>query len=183
MGTSSLSPSESDGIYSLDMSQNKDDAQANLETPPNHTKFNVLPGQKGNVAPLLQRRLAERAQAATQSGPVINFNIPPELLAVFRPAANNATPQPAVPGSHAKAEHPQDILIPDDAQHGLTLSLDEFCNNYSLSGDIRAKLSENGYTGTETICYILVPDLKEMGFKLGEIAAMRAAMKRWCTGK
>lgn len=81
--------------------QNKDEAQANLETPPNHAKFNTLPGQKGTVS-LLQCRLAERAQPASQPhGTVINFNIPPELLAVFRPPAalNNDIPQPAPAGS------------------------------------------------------------------------------------
>jgi len=28
--------------------------------------------------------------------------------------------------------------------------------------------------------YVLISELKEMDFKLGEIAAMQAAMKRWC---
>ncbi|KAG0707966.1 hypothetical protein DFH29DRAFT_756527, partial [Suillus ampliporus] len=62
---------------------------------------------------------------------------------------------------------------------GPTLYLNEFCSNYILSNDIRTKLHQNGYTGMETICYILISELKEMEFKLGEIAAMCAAMKRW----
>ncbi|KAG1722738.1 uncharacterized protein EDB91DRAFT_1230512 [Suillus paluster] len=161
---------------------NKDEAQANLETPPNHAKFNALPGQKG-TASLLQRRLAERTQPANQPhGPVINFNIPPELLAVFRPPAvlNSDIPQPAPAGSRTEGDRSQDSLIPYGVPHGPTFSLNEFCSNYTLSNDIRTKLHQNGYTGTETICYILISELKEMEFKLGEIAAMRAAMKRWC---
>ncbi|KAG1899822.1 uncharacterized protein F5891DRAFT_901698, partial [Suillus fuscotomentosus] len=63
--------------------------------------------------------------------------------------------------------------------NGLSLPLDHFCRDYNLSDGILTKLSDNGYTGTETICYILISELKEMGFKLGEIAAMRAAMKCW----
>ncbi|KAG0707965.1 hypothetical protein DFH29DRAFT_994592 [Suillus ampliporus] len=85
---------------------NRDEAQANLETPPNHAKFNTLPGKKGTVS-LLQHHLAKRAQPANQPhGPVINFNIPPELLAVFRPPAvpNNDIPQPAPAGSHTEGD-------------------------------------------------------------------------------
>jgi len=50
----------------------------------------------------------------------------------------------------------------------------------NLSDGILTKLSDNDYTGTESICYILISELKEMEFKLGEIAVMRAATKRWC---
>jgi hypothetical protein len=41
---------------------------------------------------------------------------------------------------------------------------------------------ENGYTGTRTIRYIIVSELKEMGFKNGEIAAMKDAVARWANG-
>ncbi|KAG1752351.1 uncharacterized protein EDB91DRAFT_1077779 [Suillus paluster] len=162
--------------------QNKDEAQANLETPLNHTKFNAFPGQKGTVS-LLQCHLAECTQPTNQPyGPVINFNIPPELLTVFCPPAvpNNDIPQPAPAGSCTEGDRSQDSLIPYDVLHGLTLSLNKFCSNYTLSDNIRTKLHQNRYTGTETICYILISQLKEMEFKLGEIAAMCAAMKCWC---
>ncbi|KAG1901153.1 uncharacterized protein F5891DRAFT_950952 [Suillus fuscotomentosus] len=161
--------------------QNKDKAQANLETPPNHAKFNTLPGQKGTIS-LLQCHLAERAQPASQPhGTVINFNIPSELLAVFFPPAapNNNIPQPAPAGSCTEGGQ-SDSLIPYGMLHGPTLSLNDFYSNYTLSDDIHMKLHQNRYTGMETICYILVSELKEMEFKLGEIAVMRPAMKCWC---
>jgi hypothetical protein len=58
------------------------------------------------------------------------------------------------------------------------LSLDDFCTSYNLSNEIRTSLHENGYTSTETLAFIFVPELQEMGFKFGEIAAMKAAMRR-----
>ncbi|KIJ07500.1 hypothetical protein PAXINDRAFT_90301, partial [Paxillus involutus ATCC 200175] len=65
---------------------NKDEQLTNLEKPPNHHKFNTLPGCQhgGEISTLLQRRLTERnQQAASNSGSVINFNIPPELFTMF----------------------------------------------------------------------------------------------------
>ena len=41
------------------------------------------------------------------------------------------------------------------------------------------KLDENGYTSSNTISYIWVSELKEMGFKHGEIAAMKDAVWQW----
>ncbi|KAG1899823.1 uncharacterized protein F5891DRAFT_980774 [Suillus fuscotomentosus] len=56
---------------------NKDEAQADLKTPPNYTKFNALPGQKGAPS-LLQCRLAECAQPGNQSAlAVINHFVLP----------------------------------------------------------------------------------------------------------
>ena len=143
----------------------------------------MLPGQKGTVS--LQCHLAERAQPGNQpAGPVINFNIPPELLTAFCPPDDNIHPSRSTPiiaaAPHSEGETPQDSLIPHGVQYGPTLSLHQFCHDYNLSDNILAKLSDNGYTGTETVCYVLISELKEMGFKLGEIAAMRAAMKHWC---
>jgi hypothetical protein len=56
-----------------------------------------------------------------------------------------------------------------------------FCAAFELSQDIHTKLAGNGYTGTQTIRYIIVSELKEMGFKNGEITAMKDAVARWAT--
>ncbi|KAF9236601.1 hypothetical protein BU15DRAFT_7820, partial [Melanogaster broomeanus] len=163
---------------------NKDDALTDLQTPPNHNKFNAVPpGKKSSEAsPLLQCRLAERNQAShSQSGPVINSNIPPKILNTFHrnptiDDAHHAAPVPAQPRI-LNSEH--DSVIPPGMKPGPDLSLDDFCIRYKLSDDVKAKLSENGYFRTETIEFIVISELKEMGFKFGEIAAMKAAMKRW----
>ncbi|KAF8836322.1 hypothetical protein BDN67DRAFT_1014783 [Paxillus ammoniavirescens] len=166
---------------------NKDSNLADLETPPNHHKFNAVPGRTAmNILPLLQHCLAERNQPATgQTGPVFNFNIPPEILGIFRPVGA-AQPQPAQAvikapqASSTPIDHDQLTLVPSAAQHGQKLSLDEFCDRYSLSQDIRTKLHKNGYTGTEMISFIVISELKDMGFKHGEIAVMKAAVRHWC---
>jgi len=44
---------------------------------------------------------------------------------------------------------------------------------------VHQKLDENGYTTSNTITYIRVSELKEMGFKHGEIAAMKDAVRQW----
>ncbi|KIJ07779.1 hypothetical protein PAXINDRAFT_89848 [Paxillus involutus ATCC 200175] len=131
--------------------------------PPNHHKFNNIPGRTAvSISPLLQRRLTECNQPATgQTGPVFNFNIPPEILGIFCPIGA-AQPQPAqavIEASRASSipvDHNQLALVPSAAQHGQKLSLDEFCDRYCLSQDIHTKLHENGYTGTKTISFIVI---------------------------
>ncbi|KAG1754121.1 hypothetical protein EDD22DRAFT_1000960 [Suillus occidentalis] len=141
---------------------NKDSNLADLETPPNHPKFNFIPGRKSEVSPLLQRRLVERNQPTTghTSSPAKSCNVQ---------NVNNA-PAAAITSDQAS-------LMPAGAQLGPDLSLDDFCAQYSLSDDIRSKLHKNGYTGTETLSFIIVAELKEMGFKFGEVAAMKAAVR------
>ncbi|KAG1822965.1 uncharacterized protein BJ212DRAFT_1263794 [Suillus subaureus] len=56
---------------------------------------------------------------------------------------------------------------------GPDLPLMDFCAAFELSQDIHAKLADSGYIGTQTIRYIIVSELKEMGFKSGKIAAMK----------
>ncbi|KAG1719693.1 hypothetical protein EDB19DRAFT_1647862 [Suillus lakei] len=157
---------------------NKDENLADLETPPNHHKFNMAPGHKtADISPLLQHQLADRNQPTNNASPVINFNISPELLAVFHPAPAQAAIEHGVP---PPAVHDPQSLVQSGMQHGPNLTLDAFCTMYGLSQDIRTKLHDNGYTGSDTLTFIIVPELKEMGFKYGEIAALKAAMRQWC---
>lgn len=150
---------------------------ADLEKPPNHVRFNDLRiGQAVDSSPLLQRRMAERSQA-TSSAPIVNFNLPPDLFNAFRlPVTKPASPVQAISTAATT-----DSLLPDAAKPGPCLSLSEFCAAYSLSGNIHKKLDDNGYTGSSTISYIRVSELKEMGFKHGEIAAMKDAVRQWVT--
>ncbi|KAH7905763.1 hypothetical protein BJ138DRAFT_1105714 [Hygrophoropsis aurantiaca] len=79
----------------------QDSTLANAETPPNHAKFNALPGRHAlpmPVSPLLQRRLAEKnqAQALPANGPAFSLV---DFINVLRqpvPAAIQAPP-PAQP--------------------------------------------------------------------------------------
>ncbi|KAI5992670.1 hypothetical protein EDD15DRAFT_2167802, partial [Pisolithus albus] len=143
--------------------------------PPNHAKFNNLHvGQASECSPLVQRRMAERNQAVS-TAPIVNFNFPPELFNAFRPhAAKVASPVRSTPAAITT-----DSLLPESATPGLCLTLSEFCTAYSLSDNVRQKLDDNGYTGSSTISYIRISELKDMGFKHGEIAAMKDAVRGW----
>ncbi|KAI5983917.1 hypothetical protein EDD15DRAFT_2178126, partial [Pisolithus albus] len=120
---------------------------ADLERPPNHVKFNDFHvGQAIDSAPLLQRHMAERSQAVS-TAPIANFNLPPELFNAFRPP----TAKPPSPMRSTSSAATADSLLPESATPGPRLSLSEFCTAYSLSDDIRQKLDDNGYTGSNTI--------------------------------
>jgi hypothetical protein len=137
----------------------------------------MIPGHQLNeLSPLLQHHLMTRYQptAGNSTTPVFNFNIPPELLNVFRPTNVQPTEERAPP-----TMQDQHFLFQPGSHHGPDLSLDDFCTSYKLSDRIRTRLHENGYISVETLTFIVVPELREMGFKFGEIAAMKAAMRHW----
>ncbi|KAG2352028.1 hypothetical protein BDR07DRAFT_1440071 [Suillus spraguei] len=128
---------------------NKDDSLANMESPPNHHKFNMIPGQQVNeLSLLLQCRLANHNQpiASNSAALVFNFNMPPEVLNVFRPTNIQPTEERHAPPTMQD----QHSLLQPGSHHGLDLSLDGFCTSYNLSDAIRMRLHENGYTSAET---------------------------------
>jgi hypothetical protein len=58
----------------------------------------------------------------------------------------------------------------------------DFCAAFELSLEIRVKLADiNSYTGAWTVRRFVVSELKEIGFKNGEIAAMKDAVAPWTT--
>ncbi|KAG1852248.1 hypothetical protein DFJ58DRAFT_791257 [Suillus subalutaceus] len=149
-----------------------------IEKPPNHKEFDGLSSNLlSDTAPLIQRQLAQRN--GTQSAPsasntlTINFNVPNDFFSYLRPAA-------APTLHHIANTHTIDIpLLSVSARPGPDMSLADFCIAFELSQDILTKLADNGYTGMRTIRYIIVSELKEMGFKNGEITAMKDAVARW----
>ncbi|KIM60028.1 hypothetical protein SCLCIDRAFT_125179 [Scleroderma citrinum Foug A] len=162
---------------------------ADLEKPLNHAKFNNFRlGQLGETSPLLQQRINERNQQPGQSAPIFNINVPQEVIGIFCPpaaVAANPAPSPLVLdkglvtlGGMAGDTDP-DLLLPGSAAPGPRLTLQQFCGKYSLSDAVYHKLNENGYTSSNTISYIRVSELKEMGFKHSEIAVMKDAVQQW----
>ncbi|KAG1742235.1 uncharacterized protein EDB91DRAFT_1081422 [Suillus paluster] len=147
-----------------------------VKQPPNHRAFDGLhDNQMAVKSPLLQQHLSDRDKN-TSSAPTINFNIPPELLGFLRPPApENAANMVALP--HRDRELMP--LLPPTMQPGLDLTLIDFCTKFSLANAILTKLHNNSYTGTHTIKYIVVSELKEMGFMNGKIAAMKDAVEQW----
>ncbi|KAG1725773.1 hypothetical protein EDD22DRAFT_853643 [Suillus occidentalis] len=156
-----------------------------IEKPPNHKEFDGLSSNLlSDTAPLIQCRLAERnnAQAAPSASntPTINFNVPNDFFSFLRPATGPNPLLYAAPADHVSNTIDAPLLSVS-ARPGPDLPLADFCAAFELSQDIHAKLADNGYTGTRTIRYIIVSELKEMGFKNGEIAAMKDAVARWAT--
>jgi hypothetical protein len=62
---------------------------------------------------------------------------------------------------------------------GPDMAIAQFCNSFGLQPTIQAKLEENAYDYARNLRFIALDDLKEMGFKLGEKAALQDAIERW----
>ena len=160
-----------------------------LDTPPNHHLFNAVSNnQLGQLSPLLER--CQRGNSTgSAAAPVINFNVPAEVIHLFRPPAAPATPVTAVAAAPAIPIQPlappaflmvSDTLIPADRAPGPTLSLDDFCKTYLLTDGVRTKLDENGYSGSHTFQYAEWKDLKsDAGLRAGEIAQLKHAISTW----
>jgi len=59
------------------------------------------------------------------------------------------------------------------------MTIAQFWNNYGLQHAVLKKLDENGYDYPHNLCFIMLDNLTEMGFKLGEKAALQNAVERW----
>ncbi|KAG2152702.1 hypothetical protein DEU56DRAFT_752017 [Suillus clintonianus] len=153
----------------------KDDGTATLEKPPHHKLFDVR-----KISPVLQRRLdSQNTKVSSPSAPVFNFTIGNEVLDIFRPWLPAAAVAPALSStSHSSDSACTTLLHPSRAQ-GRGIPLDEFCTEYDLGNNIHAKFAENAYKEARFLRFVTISELKEMGFQLGEIAALRDAVERW----
>ena len=59
----------------------------------------------------------------------------------------------------------------------------EFCALYDLSPGILGKLTDNDYKTACFLCFVTITELKEMGFKLGEIAGLRNVIESWSVAR
>ena len=71
------------------------------------------------------------------------------------------------------------MLLPNQYEPGLTITIEEFCARSELDDSILAKLKDNGYSHTHTFKYIEVSELRSMGFKPGKIAELKEAVRLW----
>lgn len=62
---------------------------------------------------------------------------------------------------------------------GPDISIAEFCALYSLQPSVQKKLDENSYDHARLLRFVSLDNLGEMGFKLGERAALLDAVERW----
>ena len=55
----------------------------------------------------------------------------------------------------------------------------EFCDSFGLQPSVLEKLEENAYDYAQNLCFITLNNLTEMGFKLGQRAALQDAVEHW----
>jgi hypothetical protein len=132
---------------------------------------------------LLQQKAAQDAKN-TAALPPSGLNISVlELATLMRqgppppPYPYQYPPQPLAVPSLAPA--PSLMLLPASQDVGPSLTLEDFCNQFNLPQTICTQLQEEGFTGSHPLQYVAISDLKEMGFKFGEIASLKDAVARW----
>jgi hypothetical protein len=120
----------------------KGDDSATVETPPNAQIFDFMPENSKSLRSTLQKR-RDDAQTKTSAaqGPVINFNMPPELFG--RPPVMLANPQPPPPDMTVT---PNSALYPPNIKPQVPLMLINFCASYNLSDGILSRFTDNGFT-------------------------------------
>ncbi|KAG2069511.1 hypothetical protein BDR04DRAFT_1156536 [Suillus decipiens] len=153
----------------------KDDGMTTVDKPPHHKLFN---SHASAISPVLQWWLNnQNTKLSSSSAPVFNFTIRNEVVNFFHPQV------PAIPTMPlAAAPAPSDLtctsLLHPSHMQGMDMPLNKFCAKYDLGNTIHAKFAENAYKEAQFLHFVTIPELKEMGFQLGEIAALCDAVER-----
>ncbi|KAG0701706.1 hypothetical protein DFH29DRAFT_875725 [Suillus ampliporus] len=130
--------------------------------------------------PVLQQWIdAQNAKVSSTPAPVFNFTIRNEILGLFRPEGSMASTIPAAAASNTPSDPACTTLLHPSCTQGRDIPLNMFCVEYDLGDNIRSKLINNAYKEAQFLCFITIAELKEMGFQLGEIAAICDAVERW----
>jgi hypothetical protein len=161
--------------------QLKGDEHATLHKPPNHKLFDTT---NQAVSPVLQKRIAAQntKTGSSNTSPIFNISLGNDILDIFRPPPPpNPIPVPlsAPPVYNA----PSSLLLHPSRVPGPDIPLSEFCEQYSLGPNILRKLQDNFYTHARVLRFVTIDELKEMDFRLGEIAELRDAVERWSIPK
>jgi hypothetical protein len=90
---------------------------------------------------------------------------------------------PAAPAPLAPAPTIYDLQCPTllhtSRVAGQDMPLAQFCTDFKLSDKVFEKLRDNGYQNARVLRFLMIDELKEMNFLLGEIAALRDAVEMW----
>jgi hypothetical protein len=128
----------------------------------------------------LQNAKSATASASTSSAPVFNISVGDAVLDLLRPRPAQAIEHPMPPAAALAIPSNQDKMLLGPARTlGLDMSIGQFCESFGLQASIRAKLEDNAYDCARNLRFITLNDLTEMGFKLGEKAALQDAVERW----
>jgi hypothetical protein len=58
-----------------------------------------------------------------------------------------------------------------------------FCQQFDLAPQTLEKLKENYYGKAQVLRFVCIDDLKEMGFRMGEIAGLQDAVEKWSVSR
>ena len=109
---------------------------------------------------------------AREKGPI------PHVINVV--LSNNAYEyQPVAPVAQPHAAPTSTSLILPTYIEGPEMDIERFCLIYNLPSSIQTHFCESAITGTHAFAEINSTDLKEMGFKLGEIIDLKQAISNW----
>lgn len=161
----------------IESKNDNDPSCATVDKPPNHRLFDA---KKSSLSPVLQRHLdmQSKASASTQaSAPIFNFTIGNELTSLFRPQVPLPVP-PTIQSVSAPFEE-NGLLIPSGHATGPDMPIICFCLAYQLDDSIAEKFVSHSLKEARLLWFVRFADLKEMGFKFREIAALRDAIKKW----
>ncbi|KAJ7585859.1 hypothetical protein C8J56DRAFT_1052218 [Mycena floridula] len=147
---------------------------ATVDCPTNNATFDdlYLPARQGPS--ILQQCIsAQRAQPAPSSAPIINnhLNFPPELLAALhgRPVITATEHVPSTA-----------MLLPRTFTAGLKMSISDFCASYCPDNpNVLSCLAKDNFTTTAALQQIELFQLREMGLKAGDVAALQDAVEEW----
>lgn len=157
--------------------QEGDDATE--DDPPNAPEFQA----SASKAVDRRRREASGSQSEDQSSSSNSSSIDRHLGTVARllllSAAKSATPEPA-PSPASAASSSRTPMTSTAQNRPPCLSLDEFCSNYQLSSDIKAKLHAQKITGPHALRFVNDEQLLgPFGLAIGELADVRDAFECW----
>ncbi|KAG7093845.1 hypothetical protein E1B28_007484 [Marasmius oreades] len=149
----------------------------NVKTPPNYEKFDgfVNPDLIPQPSLIQQRKFAQaqaRKQVEAAPPPIIIHNHLPNL---HHPGTAISDAQPV----HA-ASTINGLLLPSVAHlSGQPLMISQFCEMFSLHENVSLHLQEHSFASVGALRQVTMADMKEMGFKFGEIAEIQEALKQW----
>jgi hypothetical protein len=150
----------------------KGEDTATLETPPNHKLFN-----ERQISPVLQHRLdTSKNVSAAPPAPVFNISLGKEISGLLHSS------MPA-PGPSYTPDRDSCPLLPPSHAPGRDMPIAKFCDLYALGPDILEKFVSHLYKDARVLRFVTLADLKEMGFRLGEIAGLRDAVESWSVQK
>ncbi|KAA1466967.1 hypothetical protein DENSPDRAFT_62970 [Dentipellis sp. KUC8613] len=101
-------------------------------------------------------------------------------MSLFRPTAGATVPSDtgaATPRVSENLDSP--YLLPTTRAPGPDSSLSDFCKAFDLGNTILERFNNNGFKNARSLKFVKISELKELGFLLGEIAALRDAVETW----